>query len=217
MKDRLLSIFPELSVNQLNQYDQLAKIFPEWNSKVNCISRKDIDNLFVNHILHSLSIAKFFRFPAGTIVADIGTGGGFPGIPLAIMFPDVQFDLVDSIGKKIVVVKDIAEKLGLTNVEAINMRAEQLPKEYDFIISRAVTAFPEFVSMVKSKIKYPTEHKLQGIIYLKGGEFDNEIAGFANITVFNISEVFDFEHFETKKIIYLPIIKKNLKKFLNKQ
>jgi 16S rRNA (guanine527-N7)-methyltransferase len=217
MKERLKEYFPDLSENQLNQYLQLAEIFPEWNSKVNCVSRKDIDNLFVNHILHSLSIAKYFKFPAGTKVADIGTGGGFPGIPLAIMFPNVKFDLVDSIGKKIMVVKDISERLELQNVEAINLRAEQLPDEYDFIVSRAVTAFPQFVSMVKSKIKYPTEHSMQGVIYLKGGEFENEIAGFCNTTIFDISEVFDYEYFTTKKIIYLPIIKKSQKKFLNKE
>jgi len=208
MKTTLLKYFPDLNENQLNSFTQLLEIFPEWNNKVNCISRKDIENLFVNHILHSLSIAKVFNFADNTTIADIGTGGGFPGIPLAIMFPEVKFDLVDSIGKKITVVKDISEQLGLKNVTAINTRAELLPCKYDFVVSRAVTSFPEFYKIVKDIIKTDSTDGKHGVIYLKGGDFSNEISGFNNIQLFEISNIFDFEYFETKKIIYLPIIKK---------
>ncbi len=214
MNDILLKYFPQLKENQLQQFAQLAEIFPEWNNKVNCVSRKDIENLFVNHILHSLSISKFFNFPSGVNIADIGTGGGFPGIPLAILHPENNFDLVDSIGKKILVVKDIAERLNLHNVTAINSRAEQLNCKYDFVVSRAVTAFPDFYLLVKNIIKAETEHCKQGILYLKGGDFENEISGFSNIHVWNISESFDYEHFETKKIIYLPVLKKKSNKIL---
>jgi 16S rRNA (guanine527-N7)-methyltransferase len=214
MNDILLKYFPQLKENQLQQFAQLMVIFPEWNNKVNCVSRKDIENLFVHHILHSLSISKFFSFPAGVNIADIGTGGGFPGIPLAILHPENNFDLVDSIGKKILVVKDIAEKLNLNNVTAINSRAEQLNCKYDFVVSRAVTAFPDFYILVKNIIKTETEHDKQGILYLKGGDFENEISGFSNIYVWNISESIDYEHFETKKIIYLPVHKKKSNKIL---
>lgn len=214
MNDILLKYFPQLKENQLYQYAQLSEIFPEWNNKVNCVSRKDIENLFVNHILHSLTISKLFVFPDGINIADIGTGGGFPGIPLAIMHPQIHFDLVDSIGKKILVVKDISERLGLENVTAINTRAEQLPKKYDFVVSRAVTAFPDFYAMVKNIIKTETEHNRQGILYLKGGDFENEISGFGNIQLWKISEHFDYEHFETKKLIYLPVHKKKSNKIL---
>ncbi len=214
MKDILLKYFPQLQENQLNQFKQLSEIFPEWNNKVNCVSRKDIDNLFVNHILHSLSISAFFDFPTNITIADIGTGGGFPGIPLAILRPDIKFDLVDSIGKKILVVKDISEQLELKNVSAINTRAQLLPQKYDFVVSRAVTSFPDFYIMVKNIIKLETNHNKQGILYLKGGDFEDEIKGFSNYQVWNISEVFDYEHFETKKIIYLPVLKKKLNKIL---
>lgn len=212
MKNILLNYFPNLSEHQLNQYALLEKIFPEWNNKVNCISRKDIDNLFINHILHSLSIAIKFKFDKSHHIADIGTGGGFPGIPLAIMFPQTNFDLVDSIGKKIKVVEDIVEQLGLKNVKPINARAESLPPKYDFIISRAVTSFPEFYAMVKSIILTQTNHNQQGIIYLKGGDFENELKPFNNFELYNIHEFFDYEYFQTKKIIYLQVNKKKLKK-----
>lgn len=212
MKDILLKHFPDLSEQQLNQYALLETIFPEWNNKVNCVSRKDIDNLFINHILHSLSIAVKFKFEESQNIADIGTGGGFPGIPLAIMFPQANFDLVDSIGKKIKVVQDIVEQLGLKNANAINARAESLPQKYDFVISRAVTSFPEFYSIVKRIILAQTKHNQQGIIYLKGGDFENELKAFNNYALYDIHEFFDYEYFETKKIIYLHVNKKKLKK-----
>lgn len=208
MEQILLQHFPELSENQLNQFKTLASIFPEWNNKVNCVSRKDIDNLFINHILHSLSIAKKFKFDKTHCVADIGTGGGFPGIPLAIMFPQTKFDLVDSIGKKIMVVKEIATELKLENVNGVNARAESLPEKYDFVVSRAVTSFHDFFMLVRNIILKKTEHNTQGIIYLKGGDFENELKSFNNFQIYNIQEFFDYEYFETKKIIYLPVNKK---------
>lgn len=215
MKSILLEYFPDLTNVQLEQYLKLAEIFPAWNEKINCISRKDINNLFVNHILHSLSIAKVFNFKRTRYIADIGTGGGFPGIPLAIMFPNVEFDLVDSIGKKISVVKNIIDELQLHNVDAINTRAETLECKYDVIISRAVTSFPEFHKMVKHIIK-SSEFEPNGIIYLKGGDFANEVSGYNKIQIFNIIDYLKFEYFETKKIIYLPINKKSEIKVLNK-
>ncbi|MDD3685451.1 MAG: 16S rRNA (guanine(527)-N(7))-methyltransferase RsmG [Bacteroidales bacterium] len=208
MEQILLQHFPDLSENQINQFKTLASIFPEWNNKVNCVSRKDIDNLFTNHILHSLSIAKKFEFNKKHCVADIGTGGGFPGIPLAIMFPHTQFDLVDSIGKKIMVVKEIAKDLKLENVNGINARAESLPEKYDFVVSRAVTSFYDFFMLVRNIILKKTEHNSQGIIYLKGGDFENELKSFNNFQIYDIQEFFDYEYFETKKIIYLPVNKK---------
>ena len=216
MKSVLLEHFPNLTKAQLDQYHKLAEIFPIWNEKINCISRKDIENLFINHILHSLSIAKIFQFSKGTSISDIGTGGGFPGIPLAIMFPDAKFDLVDSIGKKITVVKNLIEALNLQNVSAINARAETLPCNYDVVISRAVTSFPEFYKMVKPILKNNSEVNPNGIIYLKGGDFQNEISGFNKIQIYNITDYLKFDYFETKKIIYLPINKKSEIKVLIK-
>jgi len=217
MKSVLLEHFPNLSEVQLNQLFTFAQIFPEWNDKINCISRKDIENLFVNHILHSLSIAKLFYFPEGTVIADIGTGGGFPGIPLAIMFPDAEFDLVDSIGKKIIVVKSIIEKLKLNNVSAKCSRAESLPEKYDVVVSRAVTSFPKFYQLVHHIIRKNAKSDINGIIYLKGGDFSNEISKFKKIQVYNIIEHMKYDYFETKKIIYLPINKKSEIKVLNNQ
>lgn len=216
MKSVLLEHFPNLTKAQLDQYHKLAEIFPIWNEKINCISRKDIENLFINHILHSLSIAKIFQFSKGTSISDIGTGGGFPGIPLAIMFPDVKFDLVDSIGKKITVVKNLIEILNLQNASAINARAETLPCTYDVVISRAVKSFPEFYKMVKPILKNNSEVEPNGIIYLKGGDFQNEISGFNKIQIYNITDYLKFDYFETKKIIYLPINKKSEIKVLIK-
>ena len=212
MRQELIDLFPELSDLQLNQYEKLLEIFPVWNDKVNCVSRKDISNLFVNHVLHSLSIAMFFRFPPNSRVADVGTGGGFPGIPLAIMFPEIKFDLIDSIGKKVNVVSNIANELGLTNITAIKSRAELLPCHYDFVVSRAVTAFPSFVQIVRGMILGENSDGKQGILYLKGGDFDDELKGFSNYSIYNIRERLDYEYFDTKKIIYLPISKKKLKK-----
>ena len=217
MQEVLLKYFPQINQTQLKQFEQLEIIFPEWNNKINCISRKDIDNLFVNHILHSLSIAVKFNFDKTHSIADLCTGGGFPGIPLAIMFPQTKFDLIDSIAKKISVVSAIKEQLDLQNITAINARAETLMPKYDFVVSRAVTAFPKFYNIAKNIILSKTEHNKQGIIYLKGGNFDEELKNFKNFQIYNISELFDYEYFETKKIIYLPISQKKQQKFLNKK
>ncbi len=207
MYSSLKTYFPSITNLQLEQFDQLIDLFREWNAKINLISRKDTDHLYQRHILHSLAIAKYFDFKNDTNIIDIGTGGGFPGIPLAIMFPKANFDLVDSIGKKIVAVKDITEKLGLTNVVAIKSRAENLPSKYDFVISRAVTAFPAFVNISSTLFRKNHNITNSGIIYLKGGDFSSEIVGFRGIKIYNINEIFKNEFFETKKIIFLPITK----------
>ena len=198
--------FPDLSRKQCEQFNALQQLYPSWNQQINVISRKDIEFLEERHILHSLSIALFFEFKANSKVLDVGTGGGFPGIPLAILYPSVHFTLTDAIGKKIKVVNDIATQIGLQNVEAYHSRVESLKGDWNFIVSRAVTAFPDFVAMCNNKIsKKNIGPTANGIIYLKGGDFDDEIKAFANkATVYNISEIMDEEFFETKKIIYLP-------------
>lgn len=203
MLEKIKEYFPELTDVQVDHLVELETLVREWNEKINVISRKDTDNIFVHHILHSMAIAKVKRFKPDELVLDVGTGGGFPGIPLAIMFPETKFTLVDSIEKKIKVVKGISESLGLANVEAMKIRAELLPPKYDCIVSRAVTAFPDFVKMTRNVLNpKSTEHS---IIYLKGGDFDEELKGLKNYSVTNISDFFDEEFFETKKIIYLNL------------
>ena len=203
MLEKIKGYFPELTDVQVDHLVELETLVREWNEKINVISRKDTDNIFVHHILHSMAIAKVKQFKPDELVLDVGTGGGFPGIPLAIMFPETKFTLVDSIEKKIKVVKGISESLGLANVEAMKIRAELLPPKYDCIVSRAVTAFPDFVKMTRNVLNSKsTEHS---IIYLKGGDFDEELKGLKNYSVTNISDFFDEEFFETKKIIYLNL------------
>ena len=203
MLEKIKEYFPELTDVQVDRLVELETLVREWNEKINVISRKDTDNIFVHHILHSMAIAKVKQFKPEELVLDVGTGGGFPGIPLAIMFPETKFTLVDSIEKKIKVVKGISESLGLANVEAMKIRAELLSPKYDCIVSRAVTAFPDFVKMTRNVLNLKsTEHS---IIYLKGGDFDNELKGMKNYSVTNISDFFDEEFFETKKIIYLNL------------
>lgn len=199
--------FKNLTPIQISQFDALGALYNEWNAKINVISRKDIDELYTRHVLHSLAIAKVISFKEGTHVLDVGCGGGFPGIPLAILFPGVKFTLVDSIGKKILVVNEVAKALGLTNVTGFNDRAENLRDRYDFIVSRAVTAFPQFVTFTRKLIAQKQINALpNGIIYLKGGDFEDEIAPFRKkIEVFEISEFFEESFFETKKVIYLPL------------
>jgi len=206
MTSILLKYFPELTEKQINQFSLLQDLYQDWNSKINVISRKDIEMLYERHVLHSLAIAKVISF-SGADILDVGTGGGFPGIPLAIMFPESRFHLVDSIGKKIMVVKEIASALQLKNVSAQQIRAEQINANYDFVVSRAVTAFPEFYNWVKNKIKKQSKGTLKnGILYLKGGGLDEELKDFkSRIYIFNISEYFTESFFETKKVIYLPI------------
>jgi 16S rRNA (guanine527-N7)-methyltransferase len=202
----ILKYFPDLTDVQINQFQQLEALYQDWNSKINVISRKDIDELYVKHVLHSLAIAKIQKFEPGTYVLDVGTGGGFPGIPLAILFPETRFYLIDVILKKINVVKAVAEALELKNVKAEQMRAENVKGDFDFIVSRAVTNMPDFVFWIKDKIKKQQKHELKnGILYLKGGDLTEELAAFPNAKEYNIAEFFEGEFFETKKVVHLPL------------
>lgn len=205
--DLILKYFPNLTERQKEQFSALPELYGDWNSKINVISRKDMDNFVEHHVLHSLAIAKVMQFKTMAEVMDLGTGGGFPGIPLAIMFPDANFYLVDSIGKKIKVVNSVAESLQLKNVTAEQIRAEQVTRDFDFIVSRAVTDLSQFVGWVRGKISDIHYHKLRnGIIYLKGGDLTEEIAPFKKkVRLFDISDYFTEEYFETKKVIYMPL------------
>lgn len=202
----ILTYFPNLSKTQIAQFDRLQELYQDWNSKINVISRKDMDRFYVHHVLHSLGIAKVMAFQPGTKVLDIGTGGGFPGIPLAILFQDTHFHLVDSIGKKIGVVKDVAKQLKLSNVEAQQARAEELVRKYDFVISRAVTQMVNFYPWVKGKIKKEDFNEFQnGILYLKGGDVDEEMEALdKSYVVYHLEDYFKEEFFQTKKVVYMP-------------
>jgi 16S rRNA (guanine527-N7)-methyltransferase len=199
--------FPDLTPVQVTQFEKLADLYKEWNDKINVISRKDIENIYINHVLHSLGIAKVISFKPGTEILDVGTGGGFPGIPLAIMFPQTQFHLVDSIGKKITVVTEVTKALGLKNVRAEQARAEQLKGKYDFIVSRAVTRMKEFHGWIQHKVKEESFNTLDnGILYLKGGDLDEEMNELKRpYSVYNLPDYFKEEFFETKKVIYVPL------------
>lgn len=204
--EEILKQFPYLTELQQQQFAKLEALYHDWNAKINVISRKDIDELYTKHVLHSLAIAKINKFEPGTFVLDVGTGGGFPGIPLAIMYPETRFYLIDVILKKINVVKAVAEALELKNVKAEQIRAENVKGDFDFIVSRAVTNMPDFVSWVKGKIKKKNKHKLHnGILYLKGGDLTEELKDFPKATEYNISEFFKEEFFETKKVVHLPL------------
>lgn len=202
----ILSYFPDLTERQIEQLDRLQDLYTEWNSKINVISRKDMEQFYIRHVLHSLGIAKVMSFQPGTKVLDIGTGGGFPGIPLAILFPDTHFHLVDSIGKKISVVKDIAKQLKLSNVEAQQARAESLVRKYDFVVSRAVTRMANFYPWVKGKIKKEDFNEYpNGILYLKGGDVDEEMEETRKSYVtYHLEDYFKEDFFETKKVVYMP-------------
>lgn len=199
--------FPDLTPRQRQQYEQLLPLYREWNEKINVISRKDIENLYVNHVLHSLGIAKVISFLPGTEILDVGTGGGFPGIPLAIRFPETQFHLVDSIGKKITVVREVSKALGLVNVSCEQIRAEQLKDKYDFIVSRAVTQMKEFYGWVHNKVKRESAHDLDnGILYLKGGDLDEELNQLKRpYRLYELTGFFQEEFFQTKKVVYIPV------------
>ena len=208
MKAELIKkYFPSISPAQLEQFEQLPVLYAEWNEKINVVSRKDIDNLMLHHVLHSLAIAKFIGFKDGTEILDVGTGGGFPGIPLAILFPNSQFTLIDSIGKKIKVVNGVAESLGLTNVVAIHGRAEDLEQDFEFIVSRAVTRLTPFYYWVHKKVSPNHFHTMRnGLICLKGGDLEEELAEFGKKhKLHELYEVFDEEFFETKKLVYVPM------------
>lgn len=201
----LTKYFTDLTDQQLDQFGRLRSLYTDWNSKINVISRKDIEQLYERHVLHSLAIAKVIQFKPGTTVLDVGTGGGFPGIPLAIFFPETSFMLIDSIGKKIKVVNEVALALNLPNVKAEHVRVEDVKQKFDFVVSRAVTAFPGFISMVRTNVSSHGFNELaNGILYLKGGDFEEEIAPFRKqIQVFKLQDFFREEFFETKSLIYM--------------
>ncbi len=199
--DHILAYFPELSEQQKEQFKKLEPLYNDWNAKINVISRKDIAHLYERHVLHSLAIAKFFQFKINESILDVGTGGGFPGIPLAIMFPHCQFTLIDSIGKKITVVNEIVQSLQLKNVQAIHTNVMQWKYTYDYVVSRAVCTLPEFVSHCLKNLK---KNSPGGIIYLKGGDITQEIISIKQkSTVFSIADVFTESFFETKKIVFI--------------
>ncbi len=199
----ILKYFPEITDEQKQQFEKLEQLYTEWNEKINVISRKDMDGLYEKHILHSLGIAKVMPFADGTKVLDIGTGGGFPGIPLAILFPEVSFTLIDSIGKKIKVVEAVSEGLGLKNVTAVHGRAEKLKEKFHFVVSRAVTQMPEFLRWLKGKFeKEQFNEKHNGVLYLKGGDLAEELAGL-RCEIFQLKNYFEEEIFDTKKVVYL--------------
>jgi 16S rRNA (guanine527-N7)-methyltransferase len=207
--ETLLNYFSELSETQKNQFSKLDELYNFWNAQINVISRKDIDELYTKHVLHSLGIAKVQAFKPGSKVLDVGTGGGFPGIPLAILFPKADFYLVDSIGKKIKVVKEVAEALGLKNVKAEQIRAENVKGEFDFIVSRAVTNMDDFVKWTRKKIAKKQHHEIRnGILYLKGGDLTDELANFTNATLYNLTDYFKDDFFETKKVVHIPLKKR---------
>jgi len=197
--------FKDLTATQIEQFSKLQELYKDWNLKINVVSRKDIDELYLRHVLHSLAIAKLVQFKPGSKVLDVGTGGGFPGIPLSILFPETQFHLVDSIGKKIKVVKEVAEGLGLTNVKTTNGRVEEQVKDtYDFIVSRAVAQMETFVRWTKGKISKKQNHDLKnGILYLKGGDLTEELKLYTSATIYDLTDYFEEDFYETKKLVHL--------------
>ncbi|RFN59827.1 16S rRNA (guanine(527)-N(7))-methyltransferase RsmG [Marixanthomonas ophiurae] len=204
--DLILKYFPHLSDKQQDQFEKLETLYQDWNLKINVVSRKDIDELYLRHVLHSLGIAKVQSFKKDARILDVGTGGGFPGIPLAILFPDTHFHLVDSIGKKIKVVEEVSQGLGLKNIEITNDRAENITGQYDFIVSRAVAQMETFVRWVKGRIAKKSLHELKnGILYLKGGDLTEELATYPKTTIYNLTDYFEEDFFETKSVVHLPL------------
>ncbi|SNZ00775.1 16S rRNA (guanine(527)-N(7))-methyltransferase RsmG [Flagellimonas pacifica] len=201
----IFKYFTKLTEVQRSHFEDLNALYQDWNKKINVVSRKDIDELYLRHVLHSLGIAKIQQFNEGSQILDVGTGGGFPGIPLAILYPEVQFTLVDAIGKKIKVVQEVIDGLGLKNVSAHHSRVEDLNGQFDFIVSRAVAAMPTFVHWTKGKIKKDSTHERKnGILYLKGGDLAEELKDYKTAQIFNLKEHFSEVFFETKKVVYLP-------------
>ena len=205
--DEILKYYPNLTEKQKNQYNALYELYVDWNSKINVISRKDIDNLYERHVLHSLGIAEFIKFKPNSAILDVGTGGGFPGIPLAIMFPEVQFTLIDSIGKKIKVGTEVSNAIGLKNIAFKHLRVQDEKGKFDFVVSRAVMPLDELVKLVKKNISPKQQNALpNGLICLKGGELQHEILPFKNIAeTCELGEIFEGEFFKTKKVVYLPL------------
>ena len=202
----ILKYFPELNETQIEQFENLKLLYQDWNLKINVVSRKDIDELYLRHVLHSLGIAKVQSFLPGTKILDVGTGGGFPGIPLAILFPEVQFHLVDSIGKKIKVVEEVSQGLQLKNIKITNARAETITDQYDFIVSRAVAQMETFVHWVKFNVSKKSKHELKnGILYLKGGDLSEELSLYPKATIYLLQDYFEEDFFETKSVVHLPL------------
>jgi len=204
--ERILQYFLALQEQQIKQFRQLEGLYQDWNLKINVVSRKDIDEIYLRHVLHSLGIAKVQYFKPGSSILDVGTGGGFPGVPLAILYPEVQFHLVDSIGKKIKVVEEVVAGLGLKNVKTTNDRVENIKGRYDFIVSRAVAQMETFVHWVKPFVAKESQHELKnGILYLKGGDLTEELAVYKTATIYELEDYFEEEFFETKKVVHLPL------------
>ena len=204
--DIIFNYFPDLSKNQIEQFSKLGSLYADWNNKINVISRKDIGSLYLRHVLHSLSIAKFIEFTKGTLIVDVGTGGGFPGIPLAILFPDCKFHLVDGVKKKIRVVDAISNNLGLKNVTTESERIEDLDYKFDFVLTRAVAEMPKIIKWTKNKINSVSNNKeLNGIIALKGGDLNKELYKIENKKIVAINDYFDDHYFNDKKLVYVPL------------
>jgi len=204
--EAILNYFPELSQTQREKIQELDKLYRHWNAQINVISRKDIDNIMVHHVLHSLSIGKIINFMKGTRIMDIGTGGGFPGIPLAIMFPQCEFTLVDSVGKKTIVAQEVANALGLTNITVLKTRAEDFPEKFDFVVSRAVAPIPQLINWTKKNVKPGGANSLpNGMIFLKGGDISEELKPYRkHCEKWNIRNLFEEEYFEEKYIVFIP-------------
>ena len=205
MAKLIFNYFPNLTHQQQYQFIALEALYQDWNLKINVVSRKDIEELYLRHVLHSLAIAKFISFNPGAQVLDVGTGGGFPGIPLAILFPETQFTLVDAIGKKIKVVQEVVDGLGIENVRAIHQRVEEDNNQYDFVVSRAVAAMPTFMRWIKGRIKKASEHPIKnGVLYLKGGDLGEELQDYRTVQIYSLMDYYKEDFFETKKLVYLP-------------
>lgn len=204
--DLILKYFPNLTPNQIRQFGLMRELYEDWNLKINVVSRKDVEELYLRHVLHSLGIAKVMNFPKGSVVMDVGTGGGFPGIPLAILFPETQFHLVDSIGKKIKVVNEVQTGLGLTNVITHNMRVEDVKIQADYIVSRAVAQMETFVYWTEKKLKKKSTFDVEnGIFYLKGGDLTEELTPFPQAILYDLKDYFEEDFFDTKKVVYLKL------------